>query len=481
MMKLRRQFEGKDLKKPLKQVLSMGTKDLDQVDAHLRSMVSDVPRLAAVFWQGQPPGPIPAASTTGAKAQAGASQTPLSAANLEKQTQALNKAQQQQRASSSKAGQPPAAPTTSQPPSLPFGGQKSPDGQPTYIGRPSVTQETLQLPPPRKKTKTGPQTSAQLPVMDKATSSESKQKAEPATTAISAPAPLVFLCPHEDCEMRTRGFANEAALQAHEEEEHIKPNQDPAKFAKDSLASALGLDKNGKRPVSKTTTQQNAPPHAPTMRTNLSKQGQTPSNKPDAAATPMSRGVSMNRQGSALSKASDGKAGAPRSVPAQQATPKSEAGMTDMVAESQPPAALDDAWASSTVDPQSLMNSLGGINLASGLIGDNMLYRSLTPNDTPESSKDSGVSEPNSDISETANLDIGLSWQPFDNDLLVDVNSFSFEGLEGIEGFEGLEGLDADMGLTGDASMAFTGWDDGTADSAKNLGLDTSLFSMDLS
>jgi hypothetical protein len=449
----------------------MGTKDLDQVDANLRSMVNDIPNLAANFFQGQPPPSGSAAPAAGAKAQTSTSQTPLSAANLEKQTQALNKLHQR---SQGKNTQPPAAPTTREPPAAPFGGQKTPDGQPTYIGRPSVTQENLQLPPPRKKPKTGSQIAAQLPATVKASASpEIKRQPEPPATPT---APPTFLCPYEDCEMHTHGFPNEAALKAHEEEEHIKPSKDPFKFVEDSLAQALGLDKDGKRPAAKNPAQDASQQISPPMRTNLSKQGQTPSNKPDPASTPMSRGVSMNRQGSALSKASDGKAAGPRSVPTQQPTPRPE--LVKATPEAQAPAVLDNAWAASTIDPQSLMNSLGGNAFGGGVFGENMLYRSLTPNDTPESSKDSGTSEPNSDISETANLDIGLSWQPFENDLLVNMDTFSLEGLEGIEGFEGLEGLDADMGLTGDVSVPFTGWDDLAGD--KGLTMDTSLFSMDL-
>jgi hypothetical protein len=64
------------------------------------------------------------------------------------------------------------------------------------------------------------------------------------------------------------------------------------------------------------------------------------------------------------------------------------------------------------------------------LVPDYGTYRSLTPNDTPESSKDSGASEPTSDIAENAALDIGLSFQPLDNDLLYDLNNINMENFE---------------------------------------------------
>jgi hypothetical protein len=65
-------------------------------------------------------------------------------------------------------------------------------------------------------------------------------------------------------------------------------------------------------------------------------------------------------------------------------------------------------------------------------------YRYLTPNDTPESSKDSGASEPNTDISEEVHLDLDLNWQMHDCDLVFDaVVLENFEALDGedLKGF----------------------------------------------
>jgi hypothetical protein len=66
------------------------------------------------------------------------------------------------------------------------------------------------------------------------------------------------------------------------------------------------------------------------------------------------------------------------------------------------------------------------------------MYRSLTPNDTPESSKDSRASEPNTDISEEVHLDLDLNWQTQDCDLFFDavvlVNPEALDG-EDLKGF----------------------------------------------
>ena len=169
-----------------------------------------------------------------------------------------------------------------------------------------------------------------------------------------------------------------------------------------------------------------------------SRQGQTPNIKSEnasaGAATPMNRQTSMNRQASttgakpsALSKSKDQPDSA-KDVPAKlQADQK----------ESVKQAAAIDHWANATIDPHDLFHNFQGFESgAGGAISDMHVYRSITPHDTPESSKD-GISEPNSDISEGVGLDINLdifdgNWMPFgpsDTDLL-DLSSFNMNGEE---------------------------------------------------
>jgi len=107
------------------------------------------------------------------------------------------------------------------------------------------------------------------------------------------------------------------------------------------------------------------------------------------------------------------------------------------------PNKAEDPWANSIIDPQDLLASLGS-SLAFGgsqppsFLADVGMYRSLTPNDTPESSKDSRASEPNTDISEEVHLDLDLNWQTQDCDLFFDavvlVNPEALDG-EDLKGF----------------------------------------------
>jgi len=132
---------------------------------------------------------------------------------------------------------------------------------------------------------------------------------------------------------------------------------------------------------------------------------------------------------------------------------------------------MEDPWANSTVDPQALFATFAPLQpLINGHFSSFSPHRSRTPNDTPESSKDSGVSEPNSDISERAQLDIDLKWAPIDldSDLLVGLDSFS---------------MGANSGLFADMTSEFPLWDELESeflkyDHDKPFELDTSLYSM---
>jgi hypothetical protein len=254
----------------------------------------------------------------------------------------------------------------------------------------------------------------------------------------------------------SRGFATEEARKRHIQEEHINPREDPFKFVCDNLAISLGLDLDGHANL-------DAPqPVGTAMNPSSSKQGQTPG--ANSAATPMSRDLSMHRTGShtgdkgPAAKVGSGKADKPLQTEATAGTGDNGA-----------------SWAT-CIDPQSLFNldSLVG----NGVFNDMAVYRALTPNDTPESSKDSGASEPNSDISEGVGLDIDLEWYPAGADLLVDMSNFSMDGLETVTG----SGADIDASLLTDAGFQqcnVPSWNEVTIDYSKNITFSPTLYHMD--
>ncbi|OTB11938.1 hypothetical protein K445DRAFT_26193 [Daldinia sp. EC12] len=457
-LRLGKQFADGEKMTTLKKAFSLRPQELDSVRAMLEGMARDVATqypqvmkrsatqqqaLEAASQQG--PNENTATPPTGAPA-------PLNAANLEKQN-ALNKIHQR---AASKSGQTPAAPTTAQPP-YPFGAQ-SPNGQPTYIGKPAVTQADLQL-PARKRPRTNGQSglgsggasASSSPQVQKASSPELvKRQAENTTPK------LAYRCPDQNCEAHRTGFATEEAQRSHYEEEHVKPSQNPLKFATENLAAAVGLDPDGR-------------PKAPPMGLDPSKQGQTPAGRVEA--TPMSREPSMKRQGSAAgAKPTD----LVKAVAAKTSTPKPDAGTLggDGTAGPAKTSGADGAWQMGTIDPQDLFQ-VGGIESGGGgAIFDMNVYRAITPNDTPESMKDSATSEPNSDVSEGVSLNLQLNmgldvWHPFGGGPNVDLDSGDLD----------LNG--ADLGAADENMMPLISWDDVNPDFAKDFTLDTSFYSLD--
>ena len=417
---------------------TMSKDELDQYINMIDSMLQDIGVLKRSASQDGP------AAGVQAEAQRPPQPSPLSAANLEKQTQALKQAQNR---TVGKTAQPPAAPTTAQPP-FQFGAQKSPGGNPEYYGEQRVTQANLVMPPARKKAKTGtghgsPPVSHQQQAG--AAGSSSPQVNAPSPVAVRKPEPPKLTCPEPGCEMNSTGFPTEEALAGHRQEEHVRPFENPFSFVQEHMAAAFGLDPQGhpKAPPkpSPGTPGVSAPAvTAAAMAASRSKQGQKP------GATPMSRAASMQRQGSA--------AGKPQQGPL---TPQVHV--------------MEDPWAGSTVDPQDLFSGLGRSleMVTGGFVPDFGTYRSLTPNDTPESSKDSGVSEGTSDIAEQAVLDIGLSVQPLDGDLLWDMDNINMDRFDA-----------GDLDLYVNDPMMFP-LEELQNDFSKPWRVDQSLYSMDLS
>lgn len=374
-----------------------------------------------------------AAGQIGDAAGAGAQQcgrqmgpAPLSQANLEENNRSHNKMQNR---SSSKSGHTPAAPTTAQPPFQLHG--SSPHGQPAYMAKPAVTQDSLHI-PTSKRRKTSGQGTASSPAtvqtpsgsVAATTPSQSKMaspdirrqhsidmsKGQAAPSMPSQHTKTLLYCPEPDCDTKATGFVTEEARRIHIEEEHVKPKADPLKFAQDCLAEAFALNADGKPKDAHASIDGGVnPPTSSAMDPSLSRQGIIPD-------TPMSRVASMNRQASAASGAGragsgvEGAKGTPgkTGVKGTGLTPK--ATTVGMEGENAVMATVEDPWDLTTIDPHELSNafSFAADTVANGAIADFSLYlNSITPNDTPESKADSGwSSEPTSDV-EVAPVDVG--------------------------------------------------------------------------
>lgn len=410
-----------------------------------------------------------AAPQTTQSGQAQSVPTPLNAANLQQQQQQLNKLHQR---SNGRTSHTPAAPTSTH---APFQiGATSPHGAPSYIGKTTVTVDNLHLPPARKKQKQtagpgqGTPGSTSSPQVIKAASPEVKR--QPAESKAHLKPSLC--CSEPECDRHTVGFDSEEDLKHHTLEEHVRPLENPEKFAKEELAAVSGLDSHGQAKKAITSIQDSTK-----MVASGSKQGQAPNIKTEttpAAGTPMNRQASVNRQGSAASARPNAQS---KSGAAKDAPVKSQAGQKDSSKQAAQEVAIMDPWANATIDPQDLQQNFQQFETgAGGAISDINVYRSITPNDTPESSKD-GVSEPNSDISEGVNLEINVdifddSWMPFgasETEALFDMNSFNFNIGDELTMFED----DQQM-------VNFQSWDDMVDTSAfdKSFSFDTSLYSM---
>lgn len=471
------QFRGDNAAQP-RNGFSLTLKDIDQAKALLNSMIKD---LSDRFPGMKRPNPDPTQSQTTLQPPSRNAQpipappAQLSAANL----QQLNK--MHQRSGSRGGSLAPAAPTSSQPPFQFGAGSPPPNGVPAYPNdKPPVTRETLHLPAKkRQKQETMSKSSvgqSSSPNNTKPMSPEMKR--QPAEA--KQPQKPSFYCIDPDCNRHNIGFESEEALQSHINEEHTIG--DPTQFVQQNLSSMLGLDAQGHAAKPTNPQDPTAAPFAPKMSLDGSKQGQTPNVKSEntpTAATPMNRQVSMNRQGSAAGS----KTGAPsKSTPSKDntKTPVSQKDANKTLNQVPKEIVLEDPWANATIDPNDLFQAFQPFESgAGGAISDMNVYRSITPNDTPESSKD-GISEPNSDISDGVGLDINLdifddTWMPFGSseaDAFLDMSSFNVAKNNSIED---LPSLDDEQ-----PALNFGSWDDMLDTSAfdKPFTFDPSLFSM---
>ncbi|KAH7188320.1 uncharacterized protein B0J16DRAFT_317989 [Fusarium flagelliforme] len=333
----------------------------------------------------------------------------------------------------------PAAPTSSQPP-FQFGGTPPPQGIPSYPGEPKSID--LRMPPSRKKSKPNgaPQGTTPSP---KAGTKASPDVRRPSETQL--PSRPVLTCKEPECEFSTTGYSTEQALQQHILEEHTKPREDPMKFVSENLALALGLEPDGS--VKKA--------EAALMSVTNSKQGQTPITM---AATPVSTDGNMKRSASSMGKPQDSKAGIKAGATPKQADAK----VADSVA--------TDPWANVNLDPEMLVSNLGverGYGVYENPFYDYNALSYLTPRDTPESAKDGGSSEPNSDIPEGASLEVNFDWHNVDTDLLLNMGNTNGGGVNDM--------LAADAALLFDqSSLQEPDWDDVKIDFSKPFQFDSS-------
>lgn len=371
--------------------------------------------------------------------------TPLNAANLEQQQQAIKQSQHNRQNS---RNVPPAAPTVAHAPPFP------------NVVPNQLTQEQLRL--PRKKQKhnptstpiigqENPRSAVPQPVRVASPDMNAQQPAQPQEPEISR-----FHCPEPSCDHHfVEPFEDQAALEKHNQEEHVRPLQDPTQYALGQLATLLGLEEDGTaKKISNAAPQNGNAPGA----TSTAKAESTP------AATAQ---TSMARV-----KSSNGVKDGPIEAKPSQAT-KVEEGKDSAVEIKND--FSDDFWADCPVNPHSLVHNFEHLESgAGGAISNMAVWRAISANDTPESSKD-GVSEPNSDISEGLDLNIGVDfnddWQPFgpsDADDLLDFGKIS------VNADDSMDGLFNDNGQ-------YEPWNDmdmDTTDFDKPFVFDTSLFSM---
>lgn len=445
----------------LKDSFSIKPSDVDQAYVLANNMMTDVakqfPNLsksgAAISGATQPPKPpvkdVPQA-------------VPLNAANLQQQQQALNQMNQAKTHNrSSSRNAPPAAPTSAHPPPFPV---ELPN---------NLTQDQLKLP----RTKKQKQSATSTPVIGQqtpgSTTSQPIKASSPEIKAQQPPQPkepekVGFSCPELSCDHHFNDwFEDEEALEKHREEEHVKPVQNPPQYVLGELATILGLEPNGTiKKLTNTAPQQGAipGPHS------TSKPEVTPT---ATSVTPMDRQTSINGV-----KASPANSKVTKMTKADEAKEASQQAKNSGGAELVKPISVaeENTWTDSAVNPQDLLHNFQNFETgAGGAISDMNVYRSITPNDTPESSKD-GISEPTSDISEGLDLSINLDiidndWQPYglgDADDLLDLGKINVN-------------LDEEMGgMFDEDSSQYVPWNDFTDQSMfdKGFTFDTSMFFM---
>lgn len=368
-----------------------------------------------------------------------APQQQLSAANLQSQQEALNKARaanlQKSHANNNNSNRPPAAPTTSHAP-FSIGGQ-SPQGIPQYTPtKNELTQEKLVLPLTKKRKPNNvasPSTPAQAPTPAAANKLSPFAKIESPDTQRPPAATPIIKCPMANCETSTAGFSTKADLEKHIADAHelkepvIKDPLDAAAYAIESMRLALNLDQNG-RP--KPLQEQNSEPlQAHAMKASLSAQGQN--SVKQEAATPMSRNPTQTGPSPSSNLLKTPQAAANIKTPASDAKSTGKDIKAVSVAKS-PAVAAPDPWANSYVKPEwfkQVFSEVADLNrpVSNDLINDWLERNPFTPSTSPSSGVPSKDSPHKSDISVNDTLNINVKsddWLPpewFDDGLPSDM------------------------------------------------------------
>lgn len=386
------------MEKP-KSEFSMMPEAIDQAYELANNMIRDVanlvPKLPKKEGAPAPSQPAPAQAVP-------LNSVPLNAKNLQQQQQELKQQQSHVKHNRTNSrSQPPAAPTSAQPP-FPI------DSPMQGMSYQHFTQDHLR--PPAKKQKQSASSTPVLGTQNSATTTPLKTSSPELKNQSMEPPKeekVLLMCPDTSCNYHYGdgfgGFEDEQALGKHREEEHVIPLSNPSQFVQTELATMLGLEPD-------TTTKAASNAVSTTSTTASSQPGRVSTEKADGmpvatAVTPMDRqtsgtGVKASPTPNKVSKGS--KRDDVKDAFAQAKNVRSSD------AAIQRPITAEDPWASSSVNPQDLLHNFQGLETgAGGAISDMNVYRSITPNDTPESSKD-GASEPTSDITEGLDLTINL-------------------------------------------------------------------------
>ena len=364
-----------------------------------------------------------------------APQQQLSAANLQSQQEAINKARAAtlQKSHAGNSNRAPAAPTQSHAP-FSFGGQ-SPQGIPQYI-YPTKNELVLKMPVTKKRkgnNVASPSTPAQAPTVSAANKLSPVGKIETPDAQRPQAVTAVMKCPMANCESGAAGFSSTADLEKHIADIHepkepvIKDPLDAAAYAIESMRLALNLDQNGK---SKAPQSQNAEPiQAQPMKVSLSAQGQ--SSVKQEAATPMSRNPTQAGPSPSSNLLKTPQATTNIKTPASDAKSTGK-DIKNIAAAKSPAAATPDPWANSHVKPEwfkQVFSEVTDLNrpVSSDLIIDWLERNPFTPSTSPSSGVLSKDSPHKSDISanDTLNINVkGDDWLPpewFDDGLPSDM------------------------------------------------------------
>lgn len=402
---------------------------------------------------------------------------PLSAANLREQQNMLQAQRQAglQKQQSGHGSRVPAAPTSDKPP-FPLGPQ-SPHGASTAFGPPTLTAAQLVLPQNKRRKSNHPPSAGSTP---HAVQEPSVAKSSPLAAKLPSPEgqratvpQMSFRCGFSHCLAGQRGFANQAELEQHNEEEHEPKDpviEDPAEFALESMRIALGLDDDGKAKPRKENLE------APKMKTSLSAQSEK-AIKPEAG-TPMARASTQTGPSPASNLLRT-----PQPIPGVK-TPVSDSRSTVQEGKSRigkgtatspkeaPPPAVD-PWAGSLVSADAITSAWSGLADMQPL-SFSKIQMGLTPSSDLSSSNDK--SEKNSprpsDISENDAVKIHIDvdqeerdhWIPsewLEDSPYGDIASLNF-GHDSNFGQARLDGDDMDWDIFGDLADAVM-LDDGSA------------------